>query len=120
MNIVSKTFLTVALALAAPNVIACQYPSRPDTLPNGATASKEEMIEGVKTINTYQTAMDEYLTCIEADYVVALQGIPSDDKKARKQRKEMFNKKYNAAVDEQTLWVEEFNTQIRAYKDSGD
>ena len=74
---------------------------------------------GVKMINVYQTAMSEYLSCIEAAHVVASQSVPSDDKNAKKQRKAMFDKKYNAAVDEQTLWVEEFNTQIRAYKAKG-
>jgi len=28
----------------------------------------------------------------------------------------MFDKKYNAAVDEQTRTVEEFNAEIREYK----
>ena len=29
----------------------------------------------------------------------------------------MFNKKYNAAVEEMNLVAEEFNIQVRAYKD---
>jgi len=119
MNILAKTIAVAAFVLAAPCAYACDYPSHPDKLPDGATASKEEMIAGVKMINTYQASMSEYLSCIEAAQIVASQSIPSDDKDAKKQRKEMFDKKYNAAVDEQTLWVEEFNAQIRAYKARG-
>lgn len=106
----------MAFLLAAPLVNACDYPSRPADMPDGATASKEEMLEGVKKINAYQESMATYLECIEADQVVALQAIDDSDKDAVAQSKEMFNKKYNAAVDEQTLSVEEFNAQIRAYK----
>ena len=60
--------------------------------------------------------MGTYLECIESSQVVALQAIDEADDEARKQSTDMFNKKYNAAVEEQTLSVEEFNSQIRAYK----
>ena len=74
------------------------------------------MLAGVKTVNTYQEQMSTYLACIEADEVVAVQGLDEDDADAKAKRQEMFNKKYNAAVEEQTMVVEEFNAQIRAYK----
>lgn len=76
---------------------------------------------GVKVIGEYQSAMNEYLSCIEDDQVVADKAIDEADAdaeaEAKQQNKDMFNKKYNAAVDEQTIVVEEFNSQIRAYKD---
>ena len=97
-------------------VLACDYPSRPADLPDGATASQDEMFVGVKAINAYQTAMQTYLECIEGDEVVAVTGMDDVDEEAKKKRASMFNKKYNAAVDEMTLIVEQFNAQIRAYK----
>lgn len=103
------------MLLAANLAYACDYPAPPDSMPNGETASKEEMLAGVKMINEYQEDMNEYLSCIEANEVVAAEATDSDDE-AKAQRKEMFNKRYNAAVEEQTLAVEEFNAQIRAYK----
>jgi hypothetical protein len=60
--------------------------------------------------------MATYLSCIEADEVVAAQALEKDDEEGRKQRKIMFDKKYNAAVDEQSRTVEEFNAEIREYK----
>ena len=109
--------LTVASFLvAAPAAMACDYPAKPDDLPDGATATKEEMLAGVKTINSYQQAMETYLACIEADEVMATQSLAEDDEDGKKRRQELFNQKYNAAVDEQTMVVEEFNAQIRAYK----
>lgn len=74
------------------------------------------MLAGVSVIKAYQEEMDVYLTCIEADEIVAVQAMDDDDHEGKAQSKEMFGKKYNAAVEEQTLVVEEFNAQIRAYK----
>jgi hypothetical protein len=117
MSMMNKLILSAAIAFAAPVAVACDYPPRPNDLPNGATASKQQMLDGVKTIKAYQEAMGTYLSCIEADQAVAAQNFESADKETKKQSEEMFNKKYNAAVEEQTLSVEEFNAQIRAYKD---
>lgn len=75
------------------------------------------MLAGVKLISAYQQDMSDYLSCIEADEVVATQALADDDKDGKKQRKIMFDKKYNAAVDEQTRTVEQFNAEIRAYKE---
>ena len=74
------------------------------------------MLVGVKLISTYQEDMATYLACVEADEVVAVQALADDDEEGKKQRAMMFEKKYNAAVEEQTRAVEEFNAEIRAYK----
>ena len=106
----------MALACAASTALACDYPVVPKNLPDGETASKEEMLAGVKVIAAYQEAMGEYLSCIEANEIVATQALADDDEEGKQQRLSMFNKKYNAAVDEQTRTVEEFNAEIRAFK----
>lgn len=74
------------------------------------------MLAGVKQINAYQQAMETYLSCIEADEIISAQALDADDEEGKERRKELFNQKYNAAVEEQTMVVEEFNAQIRAYK----
>ncbi len=74
------------------------------------------MFVGVKAIKAYQTAMQEYLDCIEADEIVAVTGMDDADDKAKKKHATMFSKKYNAAIDEMTLVVEQFNVEIRIYK----
>jgi len=116
MNKMTRAVVAAIFFLSGPMVLACDYPSRPADLPDGATASKDEMFVGVKAISAYQTTMQEYLDCIEADEIVAVTGMDSVDKEAKQKRSTMFNKKYNAAVDEMTLTVEQFNAQIRAYK----
>ena len=76
------------------------------------------MLAGVKMISAYQESMSTYLDCIEADEIVASQQLADDDEDGKKQREELFGKRYDAAVDEQTMTVEQFNAEIRAYKDS--
>ena len=116
MNKKTRTIIFAVLFLFAPMAFACDYPSRPADLPDGATASQDEMFVGVKAINAYQDAMKAYLKCIEADEIVAVTGMDDVDAEAKGKRSAMFDKKYNAAVEEMTLVVEEFNAQIRAYK----
>ena len=105
----------MALVFIAPLSIACDYPAPPKTLPNGATATKDEMLAGVKVVASYQEDMTTY-DCIEADQIVTLQALDADDEEGEEQSKAMFDKKYNAAVDDQTMTVEKFNAEIRAYK----
>jgi hypothetical protein len=113
-----KKQLAIAFAttflLASPLALACDYPSRAD-MPNGNTASKEEMLDGQRSIKTYMAAMDEYLACIdqrEKDAVAALVD-PSDDELAS--REAAITKKYNAAVEEMELTAARFNEQVRSY-----
>ena len=111
-----RAVLTAVFFLSAPAVLACDYPSRPAEIPDGSVASQDEMFVGVKAINAYQTAMQEYLDCIDADEKVAVTRMDDADDKTKKKRATMYNKKYNAAVEEMTLVVEQFNVEIRAYK----
>ena len=116
MNKMIKLLSSSALVFLAPLALACDYPAPPKDLPDGATSEKAEMLAGVKLISAYQQNMSDYLSCIEADEVLATQALSDDDEDGKKQRKTMFDKKYNAAVDEQTRTVEQFNAEIRAYK----
>jgi len=94
---------------------ACDYPHRAD-VPDGTTATKEQMIEGQRSVKAYMGAMEEYLSCIEAAEQETVAGGNDLDEASKQQRIEMYNKKYNAAVDEMNLIAEQFNMQVRAYK----
>lgn len=116
MRNMTTAIFCIAAIIAAPLALACDYPARPPQPPNGATATNEEMLAGVKIISDYQAAMSDYLTCIETNEAVADKALDNSDEKTKQQRQKMFNMKYNAAIDEQTLIVEKFNAQIRAFK----
>ena len=116
MNKIKSIIITIALTFAAPLAFACDYPAPPKELPDGASANIDEMKAGVKAIAAYQEKMSTYLSCIEADEVMAMQALADDDEEGKLQRQALFDKKYNAAVDEQTRTVERFNLEIREYK----
>ena len=111
-----KSAVSVAILLLAQGALACDYPKRVD-MPDGATAGKEAMIAGQTDVKTYMAAMDEYLSCIESEEATAVLSLGDIDEDSKRQRAEMFNKKYNAAVEQMNLVAEEFNIQVRAYKD---
>jgi hypothetical protein len=116
MNKMTKVLIFLALVFVTPLALACDYPAPPKSLPDGSTAIKDEMLAGVKTISAYQEKMAVYLACIEADQIVATQALADDDEEGKKRNQSNFDKKYNAAVDEQTKTVEKFNLEIRAFK----
>jgi hypothetical protein len=116
MNKLTRTAIFVTMIFAAQGALACDYPQRID-VPNGATATKDDMIAGQRGVKTYMASMEEYLACIEAEEAQAVLGLGDVDEDTKRQREEMFNKKYNAAVEEMNLVAEEFNMQVRAYKD---
>jgi hypothetical protein len=116
MNKLTKTAIFVAMIFAAQGALACDYPQRID-VPNGATATKDDMIAGQKVVKTYMASMEEYLACIEADEAQAVLALNNVNEDTKRQREDLFNKKYNAAVEEMNLVAEEFNVQVRAYKD---
>ena len=109
--------ISVALILLAQSALACEYPERVKDFPDGNTASQEEMLAAQKLVKAYVTSMEAYLDCIKADEAQALIALGDADEEARRQRAIMFDKKHNAAVEEMNLVAEEFNVQVRAFKE---
>lgn len=108
-----------ALLFAGPLAFACDYPKRAE-IPNGSTASKDEMIDGQRAVKDYMATMEAYLACIEKeenDTLAAMSDMPEDD---RTSRRAAMTKKYNAAVQEMELVAARFNEEVRAYKATGE
>lgn len=110
--------VSVALLFLAQGALACDYPERIDDIPNGEKATRDEMIAGKKAVEAYLGNMESYLACIEAEEAQAMIALGDVDDDTKKQRTDLFNKKYNAAVEEMNLVAEEFNIQLRAYNAS--
>ena len=112
----TKFIISLALVFSTPLALACDYPPPPKELPEGTTATKDDMLAGVKMISAYQASMSTYLSCIEADQVMVLQTLDDEDEEAKTRSSTNFDKRYNAAVEEQMKTVERFNLEIREYK----
>lgn len=102
------------LFMTAPLAFACDYPARP-AIPDGSTASKDELLAAKEAVTNYLAGVDAYLTCIEDEEKAAVAELDNPDPDDLKRRDEMLSKKFDAANDEKALVGEEFNQQVRAY-----
>ncbi len=122
----TKTVIAIALLALPAFGFACEYPERP-TLPDGSTASKDQMIAAQASVKAFLAAVDEYLTCIEEEEKEAIAALPeideSDDDAVTsreaeiKRRDDLLSKRFDAANEEKFLFGEKWNQQVRAYND---
>ena len=105
-----------ALLLATPLAqAACPYPAAPTALPDGATASKDEMMAGKAAITKFNQDVEAYNACLDTELQAQLADASlTDDQK--KNIQSMSNAKHDAAVDELTALAARFNEQVKAYK----
>ena len=114
-----KLICSVSIVLVAQSALACDYPSRV-LIPNGSTATKDDMLNGQRNVKTYVAAMEVYLECIVDDEKSALRSLDDLEPEEEQQREDMMNKKYNAAVDEMERIAAQFNAEVQAYKAKDD
>jgi len=90
-------FVSVAIlcAMGSTPLIACEKPKAPSSIPDGATASKEDMLAAKKAVDAFRSGMEEYLAC----------------------EKNFAN--LDAAQNELSKVADRFNLQIRAFKAKG-
>jgi hypothetical protein len=86
-------------------------------VPDGTTASEEEMIEGMKAVKTYNTEVSGYLSCLDMEMQARIDAAGTEapaDQIA--QIKAIQAKRHNAAVEELEAHAARFNEQVKAYK----
>ena len=120
MNTVTRYLISILAAgtiwLARP-AAACDYPARPN-IPDGAAASKDEMLAASAAVKTYLARVDEYLSCIEDVEKTAIKAMAEKpDAKEIQRRNDMLNKRFDAANEEKALVGELFNQQVRTFND---
>ena len=89
----------------------CLYPKMKVDIPNGSTATMEEMVAAQADFKAYNTDMDAYLDCLDDE----LSKI-SQDLEGFADIKSLSDAKYNAAIDQLTEAAEEWNQAVRGYK----
>jgi hypothetical protein len=118
------SILTVLLASGVSAHAACVYPQAPQSFPNGATATKDQMLAAKATVSEYQTAVEgTYLPCLDQEKAAALAALDLNDPEYAKKKlavEDVHAKKYNAAVDELQAVAARFNDEIKAYKSKGE
>lgn len=114
MTRLSKISIASVLVFSTSLALACEYPGRP-AIPDGATASKDELLAAKDAIQAYMAEVDNYLQCIESDEKAAIAELDNPTPEELQRRDDILNKKFDAANDEKALLGEQFNQQIRIY-----
>jgi len=115
-------FAMAILTLGSSAAMAdCAKPDTPQ-LPDGASATMEDMLAGQKAVKTFQTANMEYMKCLEQVFTTAeakvKEGADSADEAVAEAQKAYTEavEAYNAAVSAEETVAGQFNTEIREYK----
>ena len=114
------TVAVIAAALAPAAYADCTYPTAPNPIPDGNTATLKQMLSMQKQVQSYNEEMNAYLSCIqlERDSRVAQAG----DKLTKQQKQQLEAievQKHNAAVDQLHAVADQFNAQVKIFKGKG-
>ena len=110
----------VLLAFSATaGAASCVYPQAPQSLPNGAAATKDEMLAAQALVKEYAKNVQEtYLPCLDKDQSEQLAALdPADPKLAEKKSsvEAIHAKKHNSALDELQVLVDRWNVEKKAF-----
>jgi hypothetical protein len=113
--------ITALAALAGPVYADCSYPPPPAKIPDGNTATMQEMLDGKNAVTQYNKDINAYVACIKLEHETAV--TTAGDKLTPQQKADMEKievQKNNAAVDQLQSVADRFNEQIRIYKAKND
>ena len=66
-SIISVGLLIGSLGYAQLTLARCDYPKMNFVIPNGATATMENMVAGQTNFKSYNADMEVYLACLDSD-----------------------------------------------------
>lgn len=92
----------------------CSEPSPPQ-IPEGSTATMEEMIETQTAVKAYQTSMANYRSCLD-NYMGSIKDAVREGDSEAGVGYVNANKERNFSIDKEEKVAAEFNLAIRAYK----
>ncbi len=114
-SVAALTLLTALAATAAQ--AACIYPRAPDNIPDGRTATYEQMVAAQQAVKQFDADITAYTACLTMELEAAMAD-PNLDEARKAELADMQVKKNNAAVDEAQAVADRFNEQLRAYKEA--
>ena len=114
MKIRSASLLLAIAALPYATAQACDVPVVPP-IPDGGSATLEDMISAQGEVKTFQAANEEYLECVD-DLMASERASVAEGDKSAEERFALAAADYNAAVSREEQVAADFNAAIRAYK----
>ena len=112
-----KPLLFAASLLTSLTTMAeCTAPDQP-SLPDGASSTMDEMIAGQKAVKTFQADAQAYRACLD-ETIESLRSAAADGDEAAGESFAATTDAYNASVAAEEQVANDFNAQIRAYKEA--
>lgn len=100
--------IAAGLLLAAAGARACEMPSMVE-IPDGATATTEQMVDAREQVSAYVAAMEEYLVCLDEE--LAAEGAQAPD-----EFRVLMGRRREEAVNEIETVAAAFNEELSAFR----
>jgi len=105
--------MAAVLSLVATSVHGvCPYPEEVK-IPDGSSATEDEMLDSQRRVKAYIAALEDYTKCLDRE-AAALGDDETPEQKA------IHAQRHNAAVAAMEQAADQFNAQIRAYKSANE
>lgn len=108
MKILARWLVLSTGFVALPVFAACENPTMV-SIPDGATATMEELLAVQGQVKTYMAEMEVYLACINEE-------IEAGGEDASAEFKSLMVTRHNSAVTEMETIAAAFNEQVQAYR----
>ena len=115
-----KVFLPIAalIAVATTPVFAdCVAPTASITVPDGNTATVDELVAAKKAVNAYDAAVQDFTSCLSTEEDAAITALGDKATAAQKAKvQKQYELRSNNEVDKLHALADKLNLAIRAYK----
>jgi len=109
--------LLIAAALASPAHAACTAPTNEVKIPNGSTATMDEMLAAKKAIQENNAVVETYTQCLKAEQEAKIAaGGPDMKDEAKVKISTEYANLQNAEVEKLQKLADQFNVEVRAFK----
>ncbi|HKU16301.1 MAG TPA: hypothetical protein VJQ52_18050 [Steroidobacteraceae bacterium] len=109
--------LALAMLMAGAANAECAYPKEPSNLPDGASATQDQMVAGMKAVKEYNSQVTTYLDCLEKETNERVEAAgPDAPAEQIEQIKAIHTKRHNAAVEALEQTAARFNEQVKTFK----
>jgi hypothetical protein len=116
--LISLPVMAVMMLGAVAAEASCVPPEAPRSVPDGLTASYEDMVEAHRVVRAFAADALDFTSCLEAELedLVADQRLGEDTKNDLRL---LYARRNDAAIDEAEFVAERFNEQLRIFKARG-
>jgi hypothetical protein len=109
--------LLIAAALASPAHAACTAPTNEVKIPNGSTATMDEMLAAKKAIQENNAVVETYTQCLKAEQEAKIAaGGPDMKDEAKVKISTEYANLQNIEVEKLQKLADQFNVEVRAFK----